>query len=121
VINLDTHILLDALDGRLRPSEEEVLGTNAWAIASIVLWEIGMLARDRRIVRRLDDAKLRRALERLTIWPIDLEVARVLGQLDFRSDPADELIAATSIRWDVPLLTRDMRILSSKVVPLALF
>jgi predicted nucleic acid-binding protein len=40
-------------------------------------------------------------------------------QLDFSADPADELIAATSIVHDVPLVTRDRRIRSSRRVPLA--
>lgn len=43
-----------------------------------------------------------------------------MRQLDFSSDPADELIAATSIAHNVPLLTRDTRMLKSQVVPLAL-
>ncbi len=43
-----------------------------------------------------------------------------MRRLDFRSDPADEIIAATSLAHDVPLLTRDTRMLASKVVPLAL-
>jgi PIN domain nuclease of toxin-antitoxin system len=40
-------------------------------------------------------------------------------QLDFRGDPADEIIAATSLVHNVPLVTRDRVIRSSKVVPLA--
>jgi len=40
-------------------------------------------------------------------------------RLDFRGDPADETIAATSLVHNVPLVTRDRVILSSKVVPLA--
>jgi PIN domain nuclease of toxin-antitoxin system len=39
--------------------------------------------------------------------------------LDFKSDPADELIAATSVVERIPLLTRDKRIRKSKLVPLA--
>lgn len=35
------------------------------------------------------------------------------------SDPADELIAATSLVHNVPLLTRDAKLRRSKVVPLA--
>lgn len=46
--------------------------------------------------------------------------AEAVRRLDFRSDPADEIIAATSLAHDVPLLTRDTRMLASKVVPLAL-
>jgi PIN domain nuclease of toxin-antitoxin system len=40
-------------------------------------------------------------------------------RLDFASDPADEIIAATSVVHKVPLLTRDRRILRSKQVPFA--
>jgi predicted nucleic acid-binding protein len=44
----------------------------------------------------------------------------VLAQdLDFRSDPTDELIASTRIVHRVPVVTRDERIRSSKLVPLA--
>ncbi len=39
--------------------------------------------------------------------------------LDFKSDPADELIAATSIVRSVPLVTRDKRMRRSRIVPLA--
>lgn len=38
---------------------------------------------------------------------------------DFKSDPADEIIAATSLVHRVPLLTRDRKIKKSKIVPFA--
>ncbi len=38
-------------------------------------------------------------------------------KLDFKSDPADELIAATSIVYQVPLVTRDKKMRRSKLVP----
>jgi PIN domain nuclease of toxin-antitoxin system len=50
---------------------------------------------------------------------MDASVFISLPELDFRSDPIDEIIAATSIAHSVPLLTRDKKILQSKVVPLA--
>ncbi len=53
------------------------------------------------------------------VVPITLEIAVATGRLDFRSDPADEIIAATSLVEGFPLLTRDSRILESKTVPLA--
>jgi len=59
------------------------------------------------------------ALRQLTVIPISLEIARVNTRLDFRSDPADELIAAASIVEGVPLLTRDQKILASRLVPFA--
>jgi PIN domain nuclease of toxin-antitoxin system len=48
-----------------------------------------------------------------------LEVVRALRRLDFESDPADEIIAATSLVHRTPLLTRDRKLLKSRVVPLA--
>ena len=58
-------------------------------------------------------------LEYLHVWPIDLAVARASTQLDFRSDPAEEQIAATSVVHGVPLMTRDHVLRASDVVPLA--
>ncbi len=43
---------------------------------------------------------------------------RAFADLDFRGDPADEIIAATSLAHRVPLVTRDARIRKSRVVPL---
>jgi PIN domain nuclease of toxin-antitoxin system len=116
---IDTHILIEAAEGRIRPSEARLLD-DFWSISDITLWEIAWLYREERIRMGPDDPRLRSTLDQLTIWPIDFEVARALRLLDFRSDPADEIIAATSIAHDIPLLTRDTRILASKVVPLAL-
>jgi len=118
MVNLDTHILIDVIQGRIRASEHKMLD-DFWAISGIVLWEMASLERAGRIRLRLDDPRLPELLKSITIWPIDLEVARAMRLLDFRSDPADEIIAATSIAHGVPLLTRDSRILASKVVPLA--
>jgi PIN domain nuclease of toxin-antitoxin system len=42
-----------------------------------------------------------------------------LRALEFQSDSADEIIAATSLTHDIPLLTRDSRIRKSKAVNLA--
>ena len=67
----------------------------------------------------LDDREVARVMNCLHVWPIDLVVARVSTRLDFSSDPADEMIAATSIVHRIPLLTRDHTIRRSKVVPLA--
>ncbi|MEO9254872.1 MAG: PIN domain-containing protein, partial [Tepidiformaceae bacterium] len=90
-----------------------------WAISDIVLWELSVLDRQRKISIRLGDSRVRRVIDALTIMPITFDVAQTLHRLDFRSDPADEIIAATSIVNDAPLVTRDARILSSKIVPFA--
>ncbi len=119
MVNLDTHILVATVKGTLRPNEETVLD-DFWVISDIVLWEIAMLEREGRIQPLLNTPSFRRVLDRTEVYPIDWMVARTVRRLDYRSDPADEIIGATSLRWDIPLLTRDSRILASKVVPLAL-
>ena len=119
VLNLDTHILIHALRGDVRPSERALLARQPWCVAAIVLWELAKLAQLGRITLDLDDPDVGSALASLHVWPLDLSVARASTRLDFRSDPADELIAATSLVHGIPLLTRDRRIRRSKIVPLA--
>jgi PIN domain nuclease of toxin-antitoxin system len=119
MLNLDTHILLHALSEGLTPKERRLLGGDSWSISAIVLWEISKLAELGRIKIDLDDADLTRVLSRIHVWPITLELCRKLRKLDFRSDPADQLIAATSVLHRVPLVTRDKVIRKSRVVPLA--
>jgi PIN domain nuclease of toxin-antitoxin system len=83
------------------------------------LWELAKLAELGRIELDLDDSELDRFLASVHVWPLTLAVVRALRRLDFRSDPADEIIAATSLAHQAPLLTRDRRLLKSKIVPLA--
>ena len=118
MLNLDTHILLHALEGKLRPSERQML-RDRWSVSAIVLWEIAKLHQLGRISLSLDHAGLSAVLDRIQIWPISIQVCRAISSLDFSSDPADEMIAATSLVHGVKLITRDKRILRSKIVPLA--
>jgi PIN domain nuclease of toxin-antitoxin system len=118
VLNLDTHVLLYALAGELSAREAALLAREPWSIASIVLWEIAKLSELGRIDIDLDDAELVRALARIEVWPLTLDVCRATQTLDFRGDPADEIIAATSLVHRVPLVTRDRRIRRSRRVPL---
>ena len=120
MLNLDTHILIFALSGGLRPAESALLERNGWSISAIVLWELAKLIQLGRLEMDLDDREVARALAGLHVWPIDIDVARSAVRLDFRSDPADEIIAATSVVHNVPLLTRDRIVGQSKLVPLAL-
>ena len=119
MLNLDTHILIHALEGTLRPAERKLLSNDRWSISAIVLWEIAKLAQLDRIDLSLDSPEFTQAMSRIRVWPIDLAVCRQLADLDFESDPADEIIAATSVTHNVPLVTRDRVIRSSKLVPLA--
>lgn len=119
MLNLDTHILIDSFRGDLQPVEQRLLANRRWSISSIVLWELAKLVQLGRLDMDLDDREVVRMLSRLHVWPIDLAVARASTRLDFRSDPADEIIAATSVAHDVPLLTRDHVMRGSRMVPLA--
>lgn len=119
MLNLDTHILLYSVTGALRPAEEKLLRGEPWSISAIVLWEIAKLAQLGRIEVDLDDRQVVRALSAVHVWPITAEIAKTSTRLDVRGDPADELIAATSIVHEVPLLTRDRRLSRSRAIPLA--
>jgi PIN domain nuclease of toxin-antitoxin system len=119
MLNLDTHILVAVLGGTLAKKEESLAKKESLVISDIVLWELAMLVRRGRINLDLDSVEFRRSLRFFTVVPITLEIARKSVSLDFRSDPADEIIAATSIVENIPLLTRDRKILRSKIVPFA--
>jgi PIN domain nuclease of toxin-antitoxin system len=119
VLNVDTHVLLFAVIGDLRPRETRLLQNEAWSISAIVLWEIAKLAQLGRISVDLDDPEVVRVLARLHVWPLTREIARTSTRLDVRGDPADELIAATSVVHKVPLVTRDRMLLGSRIVPIA--
>lgn len=117
MLNLDTHVFLFALAGELRRAEADLLRTEQWSMSAICLWEIAKLVEIGRVALDLDDVEFVRAVSRVHIWPLTMEVCRAVRDLDFDSDPADELIAATSLVHNVPLLTRDGKLRRSKVIP----
>jgi PIN domain nuclease of toxin-antitoxin system len=119
MLNLDTHVLLFALLGTLTRHEKAVLSRHRWGLSAIVLWEIAKLHRLGRITLSPDSPQLTQALSQIEIWPLTRQVCSMAAALDFRSDPADELIAATSLAYNVPLLTRDARIRTSKLIRFA--
>ncbi len=120
MLNLDTHILIKAFEERLTPRERKVLTADPeWSISAIVLWEIEKLHQLGRLAYGLDHETFAAAVDQVHAWPITRQVCLNLRALDFQSDPADEIIAATSLTHDIPLLTRDSRIRKSKVLKLA--
>ena len=117
MLNLDTHILLKAVEGALTPREIGILKKDTeWGISAIVLWEIAKLHQIGRIRFGLDHAPLAAALDRVYVWPISRQVCSNIAALDFKSDPADEIIAATSLTHAVALVTRDTRIRKSRLL-----
>lgn len=119
MLNLDTHILLFALTGALTPTESRLLRSHPWSVSAIVLWEVAKLAQLGRIDVDLDDRQVVRTLTAVHVWPITVEIARMSTRLDVHGDPADELIAATSVVHNVPLITRDRGLRRSRKIPLA--
>lgn len=117
MLNLDTHVFLFAIAGELTHREQSLLVNQPWSISAIVLWEIEKLSQHDRIDVDLATPAIANALRHTRIWPIDAAVARASTRLDVKSDPADELIAATSIVHQVPLVTRDRRLRASKLIP----
>ena len=117
MLNLDTHVLLHAVAGQLSPAELRLLRKDQWSVSAIVLWEIAKLAQLGRIDVDLDDADVVRTFARVHVWPVTRDVARTSTRLDIRSDPADELIGATSIVHNVPLVTRDRVLRRSRMIP----
>lgn len=117
-VNLDTHILIHAFAGELTPNEGETLADADWCVSDIVFWEMAKLRQLGRVEFDLAHPRVVRLFARLRVLPITVEVARISTELDFRSDPADELIAATSVVYGIPLMTRDRKIRRSQMVPL---
>ena len=116
MLNLDTHILLYALQDELTVKENKLLSSQPWSISGIVLWEISKLVEIGRIEFDIDSYEFAKVISKLHIWPITLEICKTIQTLDFDSDPADEIIAATSLFHKTPLVTRDKKILCSKKV-----
>ena len=86
----------------------------------MTLWEVAMLARRRRIIidtDALDWLRSVTALPRVILLPLSIEVATVAAMLPDRvRDPADRIIVATALHHDVPLVTKDGRIVAAKIV-----
>ena len=119
MINVDTNILIRILTGELTESERSILASDAWGVSAAALWELWALHRRGRIELDMNEHDTTQVLSQVQVWPVNREVVEASLMLDFKSDPVDEMVAATSIAHDVPLLTRDRVMLASNVVPLA--
>ncbi len=119
MLNLDTHILLYALAGELTKKEETLLSRQPWSVSPIVFWEIHKLVQLGRVELDLDDVELKRILARLHVWPLTWEICRCIERLGLNADPADEIIAATSVVHRIPLVTRDRGLRRSRRVSTA--
>ena len=119
MLNLDTHIAVALLDGSLNDKELALVSGQPLAISAIVLWELAKLVQLRRLMMDLDSAEFRIFLRSVAVIPLNWEIAVTSTSLDIQSDPADEIIGATSVVEKIFLLTRDKKLLKSKIIPLA--
>ncbi len=126
---LDTHIWLWWLlgDGALKTTERHQLdrlaGGKQLAISWVSVWETEMLERKGRIHLEPNfEAWIAKAVHPgvCHVLPADVPVVAAQRRLpaSFHADPADRLIAATSLLSGWPLVTRDRNIIRSGAVEL---
>ncbi|TVR19758.1 MAG: type II toxin-antitoxin system VapC family toxin [Balneolaceae bacterium] len=126
MVLLDTHIWLWWLlgDGNLILAEREALDKLAsernLAISWVSVWETEMLERKGRVSLLPGFQSWTEQAtnpEFITVLPADIAVVLAQRNLPetFHGDPADRLIAATSILSGYPLATHDQRIKKSGV------
>jgi PIN domain nuclease of toxin-antitoxin system len=120
VILLDTHVLiwLDEGSGRLgrigRQSIDEAYQLDEVAVSAISFWEVAMLVAKGRLRVEADLAAWRDELIGMGLReiPVTGAVGIAAAQLaGFHGDPADRLIAATTLSHAATLMTADDKLL----------
>lgn len=116
---VDTHALLWLVNGddTLGKRGRDLLeGAATLMVSPISVWEIGMLVKKNRIrlgmpVQRWVDLAL--AIPGIRLAPISAAIALECSQLPepLHPDPADRFLVATSRLEDIPLATRDQRLI----------
>lgn len=124
---LDTHAWIwwvdhDArLGRRFLNALDRLPAENRPAISDISLWEVATLVERGRVRFRIPFKEWLQAAAHprtVLVLPVTPEVAAEIAALPatFHRDPADRVIVATSRCLGMPLLTRDRRILDSRLV-----
>ena len=127
MITMDTcAIIWDALEpGKLSAKAKEAIkkadDSNTLLICDISIWEISMLVKRKRIEVDETPANLLRLIlssRNYTVVNISPEIAELSVNLDheINSDPADRLIAATSILKQAPVVTADKNLRNATIL-----
>ncbi len=126
MILLDTHVFIwdlfapHRLSVAARGALDVAVEEGTAGIAGISLWEASMLHAGGRIqlsddpLRTLNDMLARRSL---AVFGISAEIASMSVRLGLHGDPADRLIAATTVVKGATLITKDRKLLDADLVP----
>jgi PIN domain nuclease of toxin-antitoxin system len=123
LILLDTHILVWLMQGVERISEKKrdiIRGAGKSGnlrIAAITPWEVAMLVSRSRLVLPMDVGEWITAAVKqfgISVIPLSPAIAIASNRLpgDFHSDPADQMIVASTRHLNALLITEDRLILS---------
>ena len=122
---LDTHIWVWYLSGSDRLSEDKRLQLDSVpkAVSAISCWEVAKLVERKRLSLTISvNEWIAQALvpSGIHLLPLAPEISVLSTQLpgSFHKDPADQIIVATSLLFDIPLATIDDKILASPGIKL---
>jgi PIN domain nuclease of toxin-antitoxin system len=90
------------------------------AISDMTLFEVAMLVHKQRVaVMGSCEAFLEEISRKFCVVPLDSRIAAEAMVLDLpQADPFDRLIVATARRYRLPLITKDVAITQSRLVPI---
>jgi PIN domain nuclease of toxin-antitoxin system len=120
---LDTHAVLwlaagERLAAEAKRALAEAVEDGRLLFSAVSAWELGLLTTKERLStgRSIREwiADLFAAVPMLEPIPLEFSAAMAAGELPapFHKDPADRLLVATARELDVPIVTRDRRILA---------
>lgn len=123
MVTLDTCIIvwLSLAPDKLTKKAHNAIKKNSLLISDISLWEIAMLLKAGRIIIEIDYIEYINLIIHsfaLQIQSITPEIARIAVDFadNINRDPADRIIAATSLLKKAPLVTADNNLIKAKVI-----
>jgi len=123
MITLDTCSLvwLSLSPDRLSRNAKKAIKNNSLIMSDISLWEIAMLTKSGRLIIDTSYSEYIELLLNLFgihVNPITPEIAKISVGFDdsVNHDPADRIIAATSLIEDAPLVTADKNLIKAKII-----